>query len=165
MAKDQQRSNRKMRKPKADKKKPPAAQTSPYSPPPSRRPSPRAPLPRRAGRHDRHIHGFCPACFWTGFLWFSNSIAMCEPLLICRARCAASNTSSNLFGTLSTQSSTVTRAHAAALVATVQFGERLLLSHDGPGNSKRLRLRASPPKRIQRTTRVAFAVKAVAPNL
>ena len=34
MAKDQQRSNRKMRKPKADKKKPPAAQTSPYSPPP-----------------------------------------------------------------------------------------------------------------------------------
>jgi hypothetical protein len=34
MAKQQQRSNREMRKPKADKKKPTAAQTSPFSPAP-----------------------------------------------------------------------------------------------------------------------------------
>jgi hypothetical protein len=46
----------------------------------------------------------------TAFLSFSASIVMCEPLLISRARCVASSTSSNLFGTLSTQSSTVTRA-------------------------------------------------------
>ena len=46
----------------------------------------------------------------TGFLSFSGSMVMCEPLAIARARWAASSTSSNRLGTLSTQSSTVTRA-------------------------------------------------------
>ena len=46
----------------------------------------------------------------TGFLSFSGSIVTCEPLAIARARWAANSTSSNRFGTLSTQSSTVTRA-------------------------------------------------------
>ncbi len=46
----------------------------------------------------------------TGFLSFSRSTVMGAPSAISRARCAASRTSSNRFGTLSTQSSTVTRA-------------------------------------------------------
>ena len=46
----------------------------------------------------------------TGFLSFSLSMVICEPLAIDLARCAASSTSSKRFATLSTQSSTVTRA-------------------------------------------------------
>src|SRR6516162_1058244 len=46
----------------------------------------------------------------TAFLSFSASIVICDPFASARARCTAKSTSSNLFGTLSTQSSTVTRA-------------------------------------------------------
>src|SRR5207248_3278913 len=46
----------------------------------------------------------------TGFLSSSRSMLSGAPEVISRARCAASSTSSNRFGTFTTQSSTVTRA-------------------------------------------------------
>jgi len=46
----------------------------------------------------------------TGFLSLSRSTVISDPAEIIRARWLASSTSSNRFSTLSTQSSTVTRA-------------------------------------------------------
>src|SRR5262245_59793909 len=65
----------------------------------------------------------------TGFLSFSGSTVMCEPLAMERARWADRSTSSNLFGTLSTQSSTVTRAIRRFLLQFVGAKNR----HNTPG--------------------------------
>src|SRR5437667_706238 len=58
----------------------------------------------------------------TGFLSFSGSTVMGDPLAIVRARCAATSTSSNLLDILSMQSSTVTRAMRSFLHCEVSAG-------------------------------------------
>src|SRR5271166_104699 len=52
----------------------------------------------------------------TGFLSLSRSSVICAPEEIIRARWLASSTRSNLFSTLSMQSSTVTRAMGTLLL-------------------------------------------------
>jgi len=59
--------------------------------------------------HDRYM-ALARAAMLAGDTIEAENCYMCAPLASARARCAARSTSSNLFGTLSTQSSTVTRA-------------------------------------------------------